>query len=345
MNDSLRKRIGLVGLGSHGTQAVIPGIGNSSEWELAAIADRNPASLRKFPDLRGYTSIEKMLQEEALDALYIATLPDSHCAIATAGLRAGLHVICEKPMAAHANECALMLNAAEEAGREIIVMFENRFLPYNQKIRQWIREGAIGRVEAIHIQSFGKHPTQQPRRTFLLNAAGCLDCGIHMLDLARYWNDGACWETIHALGTWFDEAVERPPHLGVLARLDNGVMVTFEDSFSYGYRVESLPFNYVKSSLAIVGTHGIIADNQNNGRVIELVSELRCEQIPVEVSYHSHEIPKVLDTFASHLRGEATPESLASLATGRDGYEAQRIVDETNRQAVATRFPFKTPAV
>ncbi len=337
MTTSSKKRLALVGLGTHGRHAVAPAIEQSTEWELCAVADANPEHLAHFPHLPAYPSLEELLARETPDALYIATLPGSHCALAITALKAGLHVICEKPMGATAEETAAMLAAARAAGRELIVMFENRFKPHYQQIRDWIREGALGRVEAIHLQSLGKHPTTQPRRTHLVNAAGSLDCGIHMLDLARYWNDGAQWETIHALGAWFDEEVANAPHLGILARLDNGVMVTFEDSFSFGYRVESLPNHFGRNGLAITGTHGVILDEPDS---VTLISADRRESVPMEITHHKDEIPKVIDAFARHLRGESDPVSDASLASAEDGHEAQRIVDEVLRQARETRPRF-----
>lgn len=341
MTTSSKKRLALVGLGTHGRHAVLPAIEQSTEWELCAIADANPEHLACVPQYPGYPSLEALLEKESPDALYIATLPGSHCALAITAFKAGIHVICEKPMGATAEETAAMLAAAREAGRELIVMFENRFKPPYQKIRDWIREGALGRVEAIHLQSLGKHPAEQPRRTNLVNAAGSLDCGIHMLDLARYWNDGARWETIHALGAWFDEDVQNAPHLAILARLDNGVMVTFEDSFSFGYRVNSLPFNFGRNSIAITGSHGVILDEPG---VITLISDSRRESVPMEVTHHKDEIPNVIDAFARHLRGETDPLSAASLAHAVDGHEAQRIVDETLRQARDTRVRFEQAA-
>lgn len=339
-----RLRIGLIGAGTHGRGAVIPGVRHSHCCELVAVSDNDKHNLDQVcSTLPRYLSHVEMIEREDLDVIYVATLPEAHCELTLYSLEAGLHVVCEKPLARSSMESQLMVDAARRKNRELVIMFENRFHPHYQKVRQWIREGMLGRVEAIHLQSFGKHPAQQPRRTRLLNAAGCLDCGIHMLDLARYWMSGGRWETIHALGTWFDEPVERPPHVGILARLDNGVMVTFEDSFSYGHRLESVPWNFGKNSLAIIGTHGVITDAADHGRSLQLISDERSETVPAEVSYHEHEIPKVLDAFASWLRGTADEESEASLAKGEDGHEAQRIVDEVNSQSIATRslFPEK----
>lgn len=343
MLKTARYRIGVVGLGTHGMEAVLPGIENSRHWEVVAVADINSDQLHGIPHLPGYSTVDAMLQKEKMDALYIATLPDTHAPIAITSLEHGVHVICEKPMAADTEACRRILEVSQRVGREVLVMFENRFQTYNQKVRRWICEGVLGRVEAIHFQSFGKHPTLQPRRTRLLNAAGCLDCGIHNLDLARYWNNGACWDIIHALGTWFDEVVNMPPHVGILARLDNGVMVTFEDSFSYGYGVESAPYDFGKCSLAIVGTHGVISDGIEEGgqRVFRLITDRRCESVPINATHHRDEIPKVIDAFANRLWGEIDEETRASLAGGEDGYEAQRIVDEVCRQAVVMKPIFK----
>lgn len=337
MNTKRKFRIGLVGAGTHGRDAVIPGIQKSSEFELIAVADIRQSNLDELADksFARYLSAEEMIRSEKLDALYVATLPETHCELTLLAFQHGLHVVCEKPLAANIEEAQKMVDAARAAHLELVVMFENRFQPYNLKIREWISSGRIGRMEAIHIQTFGRHPQQQPRRTNLLNAAGCLDCGIHMLDIARYWNNGANWKIIHALGAWFDELVEKAPHMGILAQLDNGVMVTFEDSFSYGFKLKNLAWNYSKSGLTIVGTEGLITEiKDSEGKVTgyELVTDSGREHVPFEVTFHYDEIPKVLTQFAKVLNGD--PEEWPLLPRGTDGLEAQRIVDEVNRQCV-----------
>ncbi|HWL51834.1 MAG TPA: Gfo/Idh/MocA family oxidoreductase [Chthoniobacteraceae bacterium] len=342
MNPNQRLRIGLVGAGTHGRNAVIPSFVHSTRCTLAAVADRSAAHLAAIAHWNGpkYLSVDEMLDQAALDALYIATLPGTHCRFALAALERGLHVICEKPMAADLQEARRMTEAAQKAGRELIVMFENRIHPAYHRVREWIDLGHLGRVEAIHLQSFGKHPVAQPRRTDLLNAAGSLDCGIHQLDLARYWTRAGGWETIHALGTWLEEAVFNPPHIGILARLDSQVMVTFEDSFSYGYRLQSVPWNFSKQGLVIVGTEGVITDvRDREGVAFRLYSDEVNEQVAFSPLPHEEEIPRVLDHFAAVLAGDE--EDRGWLARGEDGLQAQRIVDEVNRQCRdhAPRFP------
>ncbi len=330
-------RIGLVGAGTHGRGAVAPALSSALRCELVAVADPSAESLAQLamPAIRRYRSLHQMLENEELDGIYIATLASSHCELALQAFARGLHVVCEKPLAASADEAERMVMAAESAGRELLVMFENRSKPHYQKIREWIATGAIGQVEAIHLQSFGKHPSQQPRRTNLLNESGCLDCGIHMLDLVRFWMGGGEWDEIHALGAWFGEKTRLAPHLGILARLDRKIMVTFEDSFSYGRLVSKTPWNFNRSTLAIIGTHGVIVDGYAADQpCFQLVSDDRMETGLIIPSSHRHEIGVVVDDFVATLWGE---DESRYLATGRDGLAAQQIVDEVHRQSVAKR--------
>ncbi len=334
-------RFGLVGAGTHGRGAVMPAFSQSPACQLVAVADAG-IDLVNFEEIRNqgiatYRSLEEMLEKEQLDAVYIATLPSTHCSIALTSFEAGLHVVCEKPMATTAEEAQEMNLAAETAGLLLLVMFENRFKQHYLTLREWITSGAIGQVEAIHLQTFGRHPSAQPRRKNLLDAAGCLDCGIHQLDLVRFWLNGGEWHDIHARGAWFGEDVINPPHIAMTARVDGRVLVSFEDSFSYGAGLRSAPWNFARDSLTIVGSEGVIADGLLGGTLTyELLSDERRESVPVLRSSHSEEIACVLNEFAFAVRYPLQAPHV-SLAWGEDGLAAQIVTDEVNRQCRETR--------
>ncbi len=332
-------RFGLVGLGTHGVGALLPAFSQSTSTRLVAVCDHNPQALTRLAatPIQCYTALEEMLACEELDALYIATLASTHLELALKGFEAGLHVVCEKPMAANAEEARQMIVAAEAADRRLIIMFENRVKAEYQQIRNWILQGEIGRVEAIHLQAFGKHPIAQPRRTRLLNEAGCLDCGIHMLDQARFWTNGGEWERIHALGAWFGEDVECAPHIGILAKLEGGPMVTFENSFSYGLNLPQVSYKFSRNHLTIVGSDGVIIDTMAGSTPgFQMVSRQRTDLHIIEPMAHSHEIARALDEFHRTLSG--TNPQASVLATGEDGRLAQVIVDEVNSQCRAARY-------
>jgi len=232
-------RIGLVGYGTHGQWAVVPAMRAARRVRLTAVADLRPENLAKLEDksIAGYTDYRQMLKREDLDAVYIATRIETHCEVAVAAFKAGLHVITEKPMAVSLRECRRMIAAAEQAGKLLGVDFESRYRPGFRQIRAWIAAGRLGKLRAIHIdEMWDGHKIWGPlgeRRRLFCDSSGCLDCGIHKLDLARYFSGGGAWRNIKALGAWFGERVRYPSHIAVLASLDKGVLVTVNASFAF----------------------------------------------------------------------------------------------------------------
>jgi predicted dehydrogenase len=333
-------RFGLVGFGTHARWAVRQAIENAEKAQLVAIADINPESLAEVddPDLTTYTSHREMIDEEDLDAVYIATPANAHAEPTIDALEAGLHVLCEKPMAENAEDCQRMVEAAEVAPGILGIDFEARFAPYTQRIRAWIEEGLLGAVKAIHWQqlwdghkAFGPIA---PRRARLTNLAGSLDCSIHKLDLSRFFVGGGEWEAVHALGMWFGEDLEKPPHTSMLARLSGDVLVTLNSSFAYTAYIEPVARS---NMMTIVGTKGVIdmhSDHDTEMPQVKLVSKDLTETIPMENAPHGLAIAWVVDELCDLAMGK---KSASILATGHDGLMAQLVTDEVNRQAVARR--------
>lgn len=333
-------RIGLIGYGKHGQWAVYPAMRQARGVRLVAVADLSPENLLSIPDpdISTYTDFRRMLRQEQLDAVYVATRVESHTAVAVAALRSGLHVITEKPMADSVRECRRMLAEAEKAGRLLAVDFESRYVPGYRQVRDWIAAGRIGKVGAIHLEHFWDgHKVTGPladRRRRFCDSSGCLDCGIHKLDLARYFNGGGTWRDIRAYGAWFGEKVRYAPHIAIMARLDTGVLVTVNASFAFTayipQRLRSANFD----GLAILGDKGVIVLHQapDGQRHLQIVSRTLEKTVPFVPHGHTSVITLLLTDFARSIRRrESLPEVMA---TGVDGLMAQMITDEANRLAV-----------
>ncbi|MEK7270658.1 MAG: Gfo/Idh/MocA family oxidoreductase [Planctomycetota bacterium] len=327
-------RFGLAGFGMHGRSAVAEAFrAHARKAVLVAACDPNPANreaaarsgLAAFPDLAA------MLARERLDAVYIASLPDTHAALALESFAAGCHVLCEKPMAPAPDECRRMIAAGEKAGKRLSVVFELRFDETMRKIGEWIREGLLGRVEAVHIQHFWDgHKSIGPkaaRRARLLAATGALDHGCHFLDIARAWAGGR-WSEIRAMGAWLGEDFEKPPHVSVLARLDSGALVTLNVSLSFTAHIEP---KAVSHALSVVGTEGVV---ERKDKVFRLVSARRTEEIERKASEIAS-IGRLIDAFAAAASGDGPID--AYLPTGEDGLQAAIITEEANRQAARER--------
>ncbi len=343
MNKRNKRRkinIGLIGYGQHGKWAALPSLRAASNVKLKCVADLSADNLVLItdPKVSTYTDYRRMIEQEELDAVYIATPQNTHAAIAVNALKAGLHVITEKPMASSAAECKRMCNAARKAGRLLVVDFETRYEKPYMQIRKWITEGRLGKLGAIHIDHLWDcHKATgrlAERRRRFCNVAGTLDCGIHKLDLARYFNGGGEWRNIRAYGAWFGEDVRFPPHIAIQARLDTGVLFTLNSSFSFtAYIPQRIPSsNY--DSMSILGDKGVVVLHQepDGARSLQIVSETLSEVVPFVGHGGKTGVVSLLNDFASSiLTGRPLPPEAA---TGHDGLMAQLIVGEANRDAV-----------
>ncbi|MEW6751102.1 MAG: Gfo/Idh/MocA family oxidoreductase [Candidatus Latescibacterota bacterium] len=334
-------RFGLIGCGTHARWAVGPAFQQCRAVHLAAVADVSAESLQRFawPDagLARFADWREMIRREALDAVWVATPCEAHLEPVLAALAAGLHVATEKPMAPLPSECERMVAAAQAAGRVLAVDFESRYHPAFRRIQAWVQEGRLGRVHAVHMnEMWDGHKVFGPladRRRRFTDTSGALDCGIHHLDLVRYFCGGGRFQDIHATGAWFGEDVRFPPHIAIQARLDRGVVVTMNSSFAYTAYIEPRDLH---DTIVLVGTEGVVdfrRDTKAGEDTVRLTSNSLTETQQFPTQGHAAVIPRLLTDFTAVVEaGIAWPPALA---TGQDGLMAQVIVHEANQQSVA----------
>src|SRR6267154_1306360 len=126
-------RFGILGAARIAPEALIKPAQKSSDAEVVAIAARNPARAREFADTHGigrvHASYEDLVADPDLDVVY-NPLPNSlHCEWTIAALRAGKHVLCEKPIASNALEAERMARTADETGQILGEAFHYRYHP------------------------------------------------------------------------------------------------------------------------------------------------------------------------------------------------------------------------
>ena len=149
MKESLR--LGVIGLGNMGRQharAVATGL--IPRTTLAAVCDADPQRLAEFPQAARFTSSAEMLASGTIDAVVIATPHYSHTSLGIAALRAGLHVLVEKPISVHAADARRLLAARRGRRQVFAAMLNQRTDPYYLKIRDLIRSGRLGRIQRVN---------------------------------------------------------------------------------------------------------------------------------------------------------------------------------------------------
>ncbi|QOR71619.1 Gfo/Idh/MocA family oxidoreductase [Ruania alkalisoli] len=186
-------RAGVVGLGWAGQQhmAGYHALDGVELVGLAGMEEHLLAELGKRYDVPGrYASLEAMLAEANLDVLSIATPTAMHAPMAIAALGAGVHVLCEKPMAPTAAEAERMVEAAQRADRVLEITFNKRHRAPARTLRRLVADGVLGRVyyaKAGWVRRKGI-PGLGTWFTRKESAGGgpMMDIGIHALDLALH---------------------------------------------------------------------------------------------------------------------------------------------------------------
>lgn len=146
-------RIGIVGLGNMGfahAQNILAG--KINRMELGAVADVNSDKLARVPQVKGFRGAAEMMASGLIDALLIATPHYDHTTLGIAALKAGLHVLVEKPISVHRADCERLI--AVHRGREgrqvFAAMFNQRTDLFYQKIRALVRGGELGEIRRVN---------------------------------------------------------------------------------------------------------------------------------------------------------------------------------------------------
>jgi predicted dehydrogenase len=190
-----QRKVGIIGVG-FGAQVYVPAF-RSEGFDVAAICSRNrdkAVQAGKTADIRDvYTNPDELIARDDLDAIAIATPPNAHRELAVAALRAGKHVLCEKPFAMTAKEAAEMRDAAERSGRTAMVGHEFRHTPQRAYIKALLDDGYIGGFQLCTIELFlDRYVTAEPRPLTWLardeHGGGLLGAlGSHYIDGLRHW--------------------------------------------------------------------------------------------------------------------------------------------------------------
>ena len=134
----------VIGIGDIAIRRVIPALQAEPRSCLYGLVTRDPAKATQF-DAKAWTLLEEALADPEVQAVYVGTPVFLHAPQTIQALRAGKHVLCEKPMAMNEGEAHRMVDAAAESGKLLGVAYYRRFYPKVVRARQLLEAGAIGK--------------------------------------------------------------------------------------------------------------------------------------------------------------------------------------------------------
>lgn len=190
-------RWGIIGCGNVTEVKSGPGFQKAHHSALVAVMRRNGALAADYAQRHGvaqwYDNAQALINDPAVDAVYIATPPQAHYEYTLAVAQAGKPVYVEKPMALNHRECQQMVDACQSAGVPLWVAYYRRRLPRFLKVKELIETGAIGAPRAVTVRFFRDWfppaDGQLPWRVDPAIAGGgfFVDLAAHTLDYLDYF--------------------------------------------------------------------------------------------------------------------------------------------------------------
>lgn len=187
-------KIGLIGAGNIANHAHLPGYDRMDNVQVVAICDIKPEKAQAAAQAHNiahvFTDYRDLLALPGLDAVDICTPNYLHSVIAVDALKRGLHVFCEKPDAVSVAEAEKMKAAAEESGKTLMVMRNNRYLLTSAFLKRYIDDGKMGDVYAARCGWIRRRGVPGKGGWFTTKAQSgggpLIDLGVHMIDLTMW---------------------------------------------------------------------------------------------------------------------------------------------------------------
>lgn len=196
-------RYAVVGLGYFSQTAILPAFAHAGKnSQLTALVSDDPAKLKKLArqygaaGTYGYDEFEKCLSSGEVDAVFIALPNDLHSEYAVRAAKAGVHVLCEKPMAVTERECEEMILAANKHHVKLMIGYRLHFEAANLNAIEAVKAGKIGEPRFIHA-AFSMQVKDGNFRVKSPNGGGSMyDLGVYCINAARYFFQAEPYEVV-----------------------------------------------------------------------------------------------------------------------------------------------------
>lgn len=345
--------VGLVGCGTVARYGHLPAIVECPGLRLIGVTDVSETSRKAVADqyaVECFASVEALLARPDIQAITLTTPLPAHYPLAMQALEAGKRVLCEKPFVETPAQARALHDLARERNLLVAVNFEYRVDRPTKLIKAALGAGNLGHLRVMRfIYNWSAHgitgPMAARRAEFLKSGGGCMDCGVHHLDLARYLS-GSEFQSLNALGQW-EDSFRYPSHILIQARMQSGVIVLIEESFLYTHASDKKTW-FMQHEL--IGSQGI-ASWQADTPLLQMTSAHSHSELPgilqiisrtqnhVEMAGSDKPFSEVYHTWARCLR-EGTMEG-SPLATALDGWRATEAMTQALESADNERAQFR----
>ena len=338
-------RVAVIGGGAIAQRRHLPEYSENPGAEIAGIFDSNrerQAELCERYGGKAYASLEEILADETVDAVSVCTPNVTHADTTIRALKAGKHVLCEKPMALNLDETRRMLAAERESGRTLMLGHNQRLIRAHLKAHELIQDGAIGKL--LFFQCNFKHAGPETwsidtgRGTWFFrkdqaNFGVMGDLGAHKIDLIRFLTDSEIKNVFTTLMT-LDK------------RYEDGSMIELEDNAVCLFNMENgmpgiMHFSWTNygdedNSTVVYGDKGVmkIFGDYADDIVLEMRDGTHVKYTVGAISTNTNQLKSgVIDEFVA-----AILEGRKPIVTGIDGHNTLAVIDKAVQSAQEGRW-------
>ena len=226
------------------------------------VAEKAEKVAKRFKAKAHYTDYEEMIEKEELDAVAVATPDFAHADPVIAALKAGLHVIVEKPLATTLEDADRIVEAVKQSGCWLMVNYGNRMRPQHRKVKQMIDDGELGKP--IHAYAKLMNSLYVPMKMLSWSSRSSPTWFLmsHMVDMIRWWFNSEAVKVYASKteGVLASMGIETHDTMSAIVEFENGATATFETAWILP---NSLPSN-VDHRIELIGTKGFVKIDQLN---------------------------------------------------------------------------------
>lgn len=332
-------RLGIVGLGM-GTLHLRHLAQHGRHVEIVALCDQDAERLalrqREHNIAQAYAGYDDMLEHAQLDAVILAVPNVLHHPFTLKALEAGLHVLCEKPMAMNTREAEQMRDAAVKAKRQLLINFNQRFSGEAWALKQAIVDGALGEIYSAKcgwirrdgIPGIGGWFTNSS----MSGGGAMIDIGVHALDLTLWFmGHPRCVEVLASTYAMFgpQQAAKQKARFDVddlamgLIKFDNGATLFMEASWASHIRHQDAFYS------ELLGTRGGALRRWDYSRV----DDGRCNYCYLFQTESGAQVDKRLSSSLDHPPSslqhfiDVVRDGIAPIPTAEDGVRVMAVLD------------------
>lgn len=249
-NERRKVKWGVMGCSGVGKDRTIPGIANSADGVVYALASRSEAKLSEYAAIfhpeKCYTSYDALLDDENVEAVYIPLPNDLHYEWVLKAAAKKKHILCEKPMALTEKQATEMFEACEKNGVLLMEAYAYRVSPLVQKVKSLIDEGAVGKVKYIETVHTNRVTNKTGIRFQIPGGGNFYDVACYNVSLLGYLTG------------------QEPAVMSVMKEMDEETGVDVSSHIQFGYKggltaaLYSAMNCYPKGRFSVLGEEGRI---------------------------------------------------------------------------------------